>query len=116
MKKNEELTVDGKLISDWTEDQGWIEIGSWKFDPKTLSLKQINDTIDWEIKNAKVEVLEEIRPILIKAFELSEHAVVEHDTAVVVMSTDYKKMVNKAIDGLKELYPTSSGKLPGSTN
>lgn len=113
MKKKEELAVNGKPISEWADNQGWIKIGSWRVDPKTLSLESINELIDWEVNNAKCEVLDEVRPILIGAFERSEHAVVEHNTAITVMSTDYKRMVDTAIDGLKESYPTSSGKLPG---
>lgn len=56
------------------------------------------------------EVIEELRPILIKAFELSEHAVVEREGNAFVVSTDYKAMVNKALSHLRSTQPKEESK------
>lgn len=68
--KDEELIVDGKPISEWADENGWIQIGSWQVDPKELSIKWINDSIAWEIKNAKREALQEARDIINRSKEL----------------------------------------------
>lgn len=56
-------------------------------------------------EEVRQEVIEELRPILIKAFELSEHAVVEREGNAFVVSTDYKAMVNKALSQLRSTQP-----------
>ena len=58
--------IDGKPMVEWTETQGWIRIGGWLCDPKTLSLKSINETVAWEIKNAKYEAMEEVLELWVK--------------------------------------------------
>ncbi len=114
MSNDEELLVENKPISEWANDQGWIEIGGWQLDPKTISLKEINDVFNWEINNAKREILEEIKPILKNAFKYSEHAVVEivGTGKTSVMSTDYNKMIDTAIDGLISIYTYQTTKEP----
>ena len=69
----QEFIVDGKPISEWAEGQNWIKIGSWQIDPKFLSIKWIEETIEWERQNAKVGALQEFRDLINEKNRVSDN-------------------------------------------
>lgn len=66
MKKPRELIVDGKPMSEWAENNGWIQIGSWQVDPSQLSLKFIDNIIEWETNQAKLDALNEVENLWVE--------------------------------------------------